>query len=206
MFLLLRWRGAAAAAVTKANTQAYIDVLLAIIAIIARMRIMTSVESTVAPGISAGRASHDIITPPEELDELLNFSSFLEQSGHDAMLLGPDGEQIPVPYEVYNALVDVVSALSNRHAITIAPYNQQLTTQAAADFLNISRPTLIKLLDEGEITYAKLPRSRHRRIFLTDLIEYKKRLAQTRRRALEELTADAEKHGLYDIDADFDDQ
>lgn len=62
-------------------------------------------------------------------------------------------------------------------AISIAPLDQRFTTQQAADFLGISRPTLIKLLEEDKIPFEPLPGGQHRQVYLSDVLEYQKRMS-----------------------------
>jgi len=116
-----------------------------------------------------------------------------------ARLVAPDGSEIEVPDELYEVLRDVVEALSHGLAITIAPHNTMLTTQEAADLLNISRPTLVRLLTDGEIPYAL--RGRHRRVLLRDIIDYQERTRRDRRQALDQMAAHGEETGLYDLTA-----
>lgn len=139
-----------------------------------------------------------VTLPPEELEGLLNTSRFLENSPAPALLLGPDGQQVELPKQVYKALLDVVNAMSKRQAIAVVPYEQKLTTQDAADFLGISRPTLIKQLESGAIPYEKLPGSRHRRILLADLLDYQSRRREQRRELFKQMVKDAEEDGFYD--------
>jgi len=70
-----------------------------------------------------------------------------------------------------------------------------LTTQEAADYLGISRPTLVRILDRGEIPMEKP--GRHRFVRLKDLVEYQDRAREARRAALEAMVDDAERNGLY---------
>ena len=94
-----------------------------------------------------------VVFPPENLDTLLDLARFLELHTEPALLLGPDGEQAPLPQEIYRILVKVVEALREGKVITVVPQTQRLTTQEAADFLGVSGPTLVKLLDQGKIPY-----------------------------------------------------
>ncbi len=135
------------------------------------------------------------VFPPENLGALLDLARFLEQHTEPTLLLGPDGEQAPLPEEIYRVLVKVVEALREGKAITVVPQTQRLTTQEAADFLGVSRPTLVKLLEEGKIPYDQP--GRHRRILFSELLRYVEQRRQERRAALDKMTEDASEAGLY---------
>ncbi|MFV0496219.1 helix-turn-helix domain-containing protein [Mycobacterium sp.] len=138
------------------------------------------------------------VLPPADLRELSDLSKFLDQHTEPAVLLGPDGEQIPLPIEVYDVLVRVVTAMGRQQAVTLAPIEQRLTTQQAADLLGISRPTLIKLIDKEELPCEKPSGSRHRRVLLSDVLDYQNRRSAKRDELLTKLVHDAEGAGLYD--------
>lgn len=78
----------------------------------------------------------------------------------------------------------------------VIPVDEELTTQEAADILNVSRPYLVSLLEQGVIPFVKT--GTHRRIPLGDLLEYKTRRDAQRRKALTELTQLSQELGLYD--------
>jgi excisionase family DNA binding protein len=141
-------------------------------------------------------AETGVVFPPEDLSALLDLGRFLELHTEPGLLLGPDGEQAPLPEEVYQILVQVVEALREGKVITIVPRTQRLTTQEAADFLGISRPTLVKLLEQGQIPYEQP--GRHRRILFSDLLAYLERRGEERRAALDRMTEEASQAGLYD--------
>jgi excisionase family DNA binding protein len=136
-----------------------------------------------------------VVFPPQDLSALLDLGRFLEMHTEPGLLLGPDGEQVPLPEEVYLVLVQVVEGLREGKVITVVPRTQRLTTQEAADFLGISRPTLVKLLEQGHIPYEQP--GRHRRILFSDLLAYQQRRREERRAALDQMTRDASDAGLY---------
>jgi excisionase family DNA binding protein len=90
-----------------------------------------------------------------------------------AQLLGPDGERVRLPASVYTLLARVVHELAHGNAVTIVPIHAELTTQQAADLLNVSRPFLVKLLESGEIPFHHV--GTHRRIRFDDLMAYRQR-------------------------------
>lgn len=144
------------------------------------------------------------VLPPQDLEPMLELSRFLEQHGQPAALLGPDGEQVPLPMEVYQVLLGVVAAMGDGKAITVAPRDQRLTTQQAADLLGVSRPTLVKLLDEREIPFEQPMSGRHRRLRLQDVLEYQERRRTERRIRIDEMTRQGVDDGLYeDSSADY---
>ncbi len=136
------------------------------------------------------------VLPPDDRSELARLARDLT-GDHEprARLVGPDGSEIEVPEELYTALRDVVAALSQGLAVSIAPHNTMLTTQEAADLLGISRPTLVRLLSEGQIPFSM--RGRHRRVLLRDVLDYQERTRHEREQALDQMAADAEEAGLY---------
>ena len=140
------------------------------------------------------------VLPPEEPSDLTEVARMLAEAvPARARLVAPDGTQIEVPAELYEVLQDVVAALSDGLAITIAPHNTMLTTQEAADLLSISRPTLVRLLTDGEIPHSL--RGRHRRVLLRDVLDYQERTRRERRETLDQMAAEGEDTGLYDLTA-----
>ncbi len=140
-------------------------------------------------------AEAGVIFPPQDLTALLNLGRFLELHDQAALLLGPDGERVPLPEEVYKVLTAAVEALREGKVITVVPQTQRLTTQEAADFLGISRPTLVKLLDRGKIPFEQP--GRHRRILFSDLLSYVRRRREERTAALDRMTEEASEAGIY---------
>jgi excisionase family DNA binding protein len=145
---------------------------------------------------SPSEGHSEVVFPPEDLDELLDLSRFLDGHTEPGLLLGPDGEHVPLPIEVYRVLRQVAEGMRQGKAITVAPRGLVLTTQEAADFLGVSRPTLVKMLEEGAIPFERP--NRHRRIRLADLLAYQQRRRTERRAALDALTHEAQQAHLSD--------
>lgn len=148
--------------------------------------------------MSAQMTDKHTVLPPSDLEEMLDVSMFLQGLTQPAALLGPDGQTVPLPLEAFKVLRDVVEAMRLGKAITVAPIDQMLTTQEAANFLGISRPTLVKLLEGGQIPHELTSGGRHRRVRLQDVVAYQDAMRIRRRRALEDLTAEASEAGLYE--------
>lgn len=107
-----------------------------------------------------------------------------------------DAEQvaIEVPASALHLFIDVLAQLANGNAVTIAPVHAELTTQQAADLLNVSRPYLVRLLEESKIPFRQV--GNRRRVRLQDLLDYKRRDDSQRRKILAELTSEAQELGI----------
>lgn len=134
---------------------------------------------------------------------MLDLSNFLDQVTEPAALVGPDGQKVPLPLEAFRVLSEVAHAMRTGRAITVAPVDQLLTTQEAADFLGISRPTLVNVLESGQIPFESPGAGRHRRIRLQEVLAYQRKVSQDRRVALDEITAQGADAGLYDDVQDY---
>jgi excisionase family DNA binding protein len=101
---------------------------------------------------------------------------------------------VTVPVAAIHMLVDILNQMAQGNAISLVPVHAELTTQQAADLLNVSRPYLVKKLEAGEIPFHKL--GRHRRIRFSDLMAYMEHVDQASRQALDELASQAQELGL----------
>lgn len=105
-----------------------------------------------------------------------------------------DSSEIVVPGSVLELLSQILANLANGHGVTLVPTHAELTTQQAAEILNVSRPYLIGLLDAGEIEYRLV--GTHRRVSAGSLLEYQRRDRDLRREAADELSAQSQEFGL----------
>ena len=102
--------------------------------------------------------------------------------------------EVTLPPEAVRVLVRVLAHMANGDAVTILPVHAEMTTQEVADFLNVSRPHVVKLLEQGDIPFRKV--GTHRRVLLADVMEYQKKDKARRRSILDELTREAQELGL----------
>lgn len=140
------------------------------------------------------------ILPPRDRKPITDLGQFMRASSKHLQIRSDDGRAIELPTEVYDVLLNVVSAMQEGKAITVAPLNLQLTTQEAADFLGISRPSVVKLLEEQEIPYEQPGKGRHRKVRLSDLMDYQKRIRVERGSRLGTLIRRAAEDGFYTED------
>lgn len=100
------------------------------------------------------------------------------------------GEFITIPKKALSLLITILSNMSEGKSITIIPTDSEVSTQQAADMLNVSRPHLVKLLENNTIPFKKV--GSHRRILLRDLVTYEKSLQRSREEKLKFLSEQAQ--------------
>lgn len=108
----------------------------------------------------------------------------------------PDGTTVRLPKVAVDGLIEMLDAVAHGEDARVVRTPRELTTQQAASVLNMSRPTVVRLIDEGELPARKV--GSHRRILLTDLLAFRDQIVAERRAVLEQMTRDAEELGLYD--------
>ncbi|MFQ3246076.1 MAG: excisionase family DNA binding protein [Arenicella sp.] len=95
-------------------------------------------------------------------------------------------ESFVLPGIVMQMLLDILSEFSKGNAIGVIPHKAELSTQQAANLLNVSRPYLVKLLEEGKIEHTKV--GTHRRVLVGDLLSYKEKIDAARNKSLDALS------------------
>lgn len=138
-----------------------------------------------------------IVAPEEERSTIASIEEYLESKrGRAARLVGPSKDGVPIPSSLRQVLVAAARQLAEGNGVSIMPVTAEVTTQRAADLLNVSRPFVIGLLDKGQIPFHKV--GTHRRIRLKDLLAYRRRRDASRRAVIDRLATEAQELGIYD--------
>ncbi len=120
----------------------------------------------------------------------------IQSAKHTAKLIVTDNHciEFQLSKTMFEALREVINEMAAGRAIMLIPVNSELTTQEAANLLNVSRPYFVKLLDEGKIPFRTV--GRYRRVLYEDLIKYQKVAEAKRQAAMDELVAQAQELNL----------
>lgn len=101
---------------------------------------------------------------------------------------------LAVPIGIFELMLEILNQAAQGHSVTLIPSNKEFTTQEAADLLNVSRPFIIKLLEEGKIPFHKV--GAHRRIKAQDLMSYQRKSDEESMKAFQEMANLAQDAGL----------
>lgn len=104
--------------------------------------------------------------------------------------ISKSGETVVLPAAAMRLLIDLLAAMAEGNAVTLIPIHAELTTQQAADLLGVSRPFLIKQLEDSKIPFRRV--GTHRRVMFTDIMKYKQDLDENRLQVLSELAEQAQ--------------
>ncbi len=111
-------------------------------------------------------------------------------------LVGREGVRLELPEPIFNLLVRVVRTMREGKAVVLLSESESMTTQAAAEFLGVSRPFVVDLLEEDAMPHHKV--GTHRRVYLKDLMEYQRQRDTRRRATLDDLRRKVEAAGRYE--------
>lgn len=141
--------------------------------------------------VAAGRISDHLPPSGEESAQAREARRVLSKYIHRAGVLQLEAggnerrEVVPLPSRAAHLLMDLLAEMAEGNAVALLPMQAELTTQQAADLLNVSRPYLVKLMDGGAIGHRKV--GTHRRVLLGELLAYRQRRDRERAIALDEL-------------------
>lgn len=138
------------------------------------------VTPTASDAVLAQKTSEQLATLLDEKDEVK--LKILEQEESDEVLI--------VPASAMRLLAHILSQMAQGNSVTLTPVQAELSTNQAADLLNVSRTFLIQLLDKGEIPFHRV--GTHRRVLRDDVMQYKNEVKGKRREALKELVDQAQ--------------
>lgn len=154
--------------------------------------------------MSATTGTDVVSAAPHEAQGLAKVLSFIEahEERHDTasepayFLAGVDeNDRVELTEQLHTILKHVVQALSHGQSISILTRDQEISTQQAAELLGLSRPTVVRLIDEGELR-AHVPGAVRRKLRLTDVLAYREELRARRNRFITESSVE------YDADSD----
>lgn len=136
----------------------------------------------------------DIIKPNSHQAQLAqNIFNSLKDENSASLNFG-NGVSLEIPDFALGLLVDIFREVAKGNAVTLIPIHSELTTQQAAEILNVSRPYVVKLLEDNKIPHTK--RGRHRRIRFDDLMRYKEESDRDCKKALDDLVRLSEDLGV----------
>ena len=140
--------------------------------------------------------THNRLDPADFATEALDsLSAVLARPGHIA-LVDDEGRSAELPAPLVQFLLRVARLMEERRTVVLVPEDEECTTQAAADYLGVSRQHLVGLLEEGAVPFRKV--GTHRRVVFRDLLLYQKVRDRERREALDRLTKAVDEADLYD--------
>ena len=138
------------------------------------------------------RRGQPVLPTPERMAHAKDLLSHLDGQ-HRFVLLDRENHEIKLDEDIFDLLRCILIDLSQNRAVQILPHDMELTTIQAADFLQVSRPHLVKLIKAGDLSCRLV--GTHRRIKLNELIAYRAKADAAGRAARAQITQEAEEHG-----------
>lgn len=138
--------------------------------------------------------AHDIALAEQSSKELAQLLPKREKDFEMLVKIKKKEANITFPFSAIKLLLEILTQMAEGNAITLIPIHAELTSQEAANLLNVSRPFLIKLLEEGVIPFHKV--GTHRRIRFKDILKFKNEEEKRSQKALDELLDQAQELGL----------
>ncbi|MGO1544786.1 MAG: helix-turn-helix domain-containing protein [Gulosibacter sp.] len=154
-----------------------------------------------------GDRGRTYVPQAEEAQQLGNIITEMERQvphGGTMRIISADHQEIELPNSLFTVIRQVAQTLAEGRGVTVIPHDAQLTTQEAADFLGVSRPTLVKLLREDRVPHTTV--GRHRRVLLADIIAYQERERAERQALLRRTVREGQQDGLFDVVYEPDDE
>ena len=153
---------------------------------------------TFLPKLAEDEANGEADHAMAQVVETLNTAAADDTKGQVKLVLdGNPSETIALPKPLLEAISRVAQAMQQGLAVSIVPHTPTISTQEAADILGVSRPTLIRMLDANKLPYEQA--NRHRRLKLTDVLDYQKTLQAQREQAMDDIIMIGEQLGLDDV-------
>jgi excisionase family DNA binding protein len=162
---------------------------------------MTSPTPDVLAPLDSPRVPEPIAASEATLLQVQRLAQLITQELRDKggqplfSLLGPNHESVQLPTDVLTLLRQLLAILAAGDAVTVVPVHKELTTQQAANLLNVSRQYLVQLLDEGKIPFHRT--GTHRRVYSKDVLEFRTRRKSERRSRLDGMIQETQEAGGY---------
>lgn len=137
-----------------------------------------------------------ISIPVSQQEQVQELQKLMRREGKASLVGRGEGPALELPGVVYSLLLRILESMEEGKAISIVPVMQDLTTQEAANFLGVSRPFFVKLLETGKLRYHMT--GTHRRVYLKDLMDYRQRRDHDKLDAINRIAQFEEDAGLYD--------
>jgi excisionase family DNA binding protein len=120
----------------------------------------------------------------------------IKHIGPRTIRLRSDGNELELPIEVFGMIKAILGQMAQGNAVMLVPAEKEISTQEIAHLLNVSRPTVVKLMESGDIPFTSTGTGGHRRAKYRDVMEYKQRLAQRQSEALDKLAEIAQLNNM----------